>query len=92
MTIKSDTKNSCGVSARIDNAIMAVSGIFLFILILGFCFSGPRCAGLPCTNSDGTAASIQFIHNNQTQEGDTITVPAGTFSWTKKLRSPKQLR
>jgi hypothetical protein len=32
--------------------------------------------------SDGTPQNIQFIHNNQAVDGDTITIPSGTFSWT----------
>ena len=36
-------------------------------------------------NSDGTVQNIQAIHNNQAVDGDTIMVPAGTFSWTARL-------
>src|SRR5437773_7198259 len=36
-------------------------------------------------NSDGTVQNIQAIHNNQAADGDTIMVPAGTFSWTARL-------
>jgi FG-GAP-like repeat len=32
--------------------------------------------------SNGTAGSVQSIHNNQARNGDTITLPAGTFVWT----------
>ena len=32
--------------------------------------------------SDGTPQNIQFIHDNQVVDGDTITIPSGTFSWT----------
>jgi FG-GAP-like repeat len=31
--------------------------------------------------SDGTAQNIQYLHNNFAQDGDTITLPAGTFRW-----------
>jgi len=59
---------------------MKVSGILLSILILsGFC--APRC-GATVYYSNGTAASVQFIHNNQARNGDTITLPAGIFAWT----------
>ena len=29
--------------------------------------------------SDGTPQNIQFIHDNRAVDGDTITLPAGTF-------------
>jgi hypothetical protein len=32
--------------------------------------------------SDGTPQNIQFIHDNRAVDGDTITLPAGTFPWT----------
>ena len=32
--------------------------------------------------SDGTEANIQSIHDNQAHNGDTITLPAGTKTWT----------
>jgi hypothetical protein len=32
--------------------------------------------------SDGTAANVQFVHDVQAADGDTITLPAGTFNWT----------
>jgi hypothetical protein len=40
-------------------------------------------------NSDGTVQNIQAIHNNQAVDGDTIIVPAGTFSWTARLNITK---
>ena len=35
--------------------------------------------------SDGTVESVQYIHNYQAADGDTITVPSGTFTWTTQL-------
>jgi hypothetical protein len=35
--------------------------------------------------SDGTQASIQAIDTNQAHDGDTITLPAGTFQWSGKI-------
>ena len=32
-------------------------------------------------HSDGSAASVQQIHNTQAHDGDTITIPAGNFTW-----------
>ncbi len=40
-------------------------------------------------NSDGTVQNIQAIHNNQAVDGDTIMIPAGTFSWTARLNITK---
>src|SRR4030095_12725923 len=40
-------------------------------------------------NSDGTVQNIQAIHNNQAHDGDTITLPAGIFSWTARLNITK---
>lgn len=33
-------------------------------------------------NSDGTAASVRYLHDNFAQDGDTITLPLGTFTWS----------
>jgi hypothetical protein len=69
---------------------MKVSGnVLAFILILsGFC--GPRC-GAAVYHSNGTQQSVQFIHNHQAQNGDTITLPTGTFSWTGTLTFTKAI-
>ena len=66
---------------------MKASGILLFILILiGFC--APRC-GATVYHSDGSAASVQDIHDVQAVDGDTITLPAGTFSWATTVTITK---
>ena len=39
--------------------------------------------------SDGSAANIQLIHDTQAQDGDTIMLPAGTFSWTQVVKIRK---
>jgi len=52
----------------------------IFILTLSG-FFGPRC-GATVYHSNGTAESVQFFHDNQAQNGDTITLPAGIFAWT----------
>src|SRR5206468_8279319 len=51
-----------------------------FVLILSGMFA-LRC-GAAVYHSNGTAANIQQIHDTQAVDGDTITLPAGTFSWT----------
>jgi hypothetical protein len=59
---------------------MKAWGNLLFIFILnGFC--ALRC-GATVYHSDGSAASVQQIHNAQAVNGDTITLPAGAFTWT----------
>src|SRR5439155_7717765 len=59
---------------------MKGAGTLLLTLILSG-FSAPA-AFATTWPSDGTAASVQSIHNNQAQNGDTITLPAGIFAWT----------
>jgi hypothetical protein len=39
-------------------------------------------------HSDGSAASVQGLHN-QVLNGDTITIPAGTFTWTTRVTITK---
>src|SRR5947208_9690545 len=40
-------------------------------------------------NSDGTATSVQYLHDNLAHDGDTITLPAGAFTWTTGVRLAK---
>src|SRR6266403_6308622 len=67
---------------------MKVSGIVLFIFILTG-FSGPRCEAT-VYNSNGSAASVQALHNGA-HNGDTITVPAGTFTWANRVSITKAI-
>jgi hypothetical protein len=39
-------------------------------------------AGAATWNSDGTRSSVQSIHDTVAANGDTITIPSGTFEWT----------
>jgi hypothetical protein len=39
--------------------------------------------------SDGTPQNIQFIHDNQATDGDTITLPAGAFTWSTHVTITK---
>jgi hypothetical protein len=41
-------------------------------------------------HSDGSAASVQGLHN-QVLNGDTITIPAGTFTWRTKVTISKSI-
>jgi hypothetical protein len=54
-------------------------GILLLALFLGVCVAS-HCEAT-VYNSDGTAAGAQYLHDNFAQNGDTITVPSGSFSW-----------
>src|SRR5512133_1011999 len=67
---------------------MKMSGkILLFVLILSGLFA-PR-SEATVYNSNGSAANIQFIHDTQAVDGDTITLPAGTFTCTSRLEITK---
>ena len=66
---------------------MNVSGkILLFILVFSG-FSALRC-GATVYHSDGSAASVQGLHN-AVLNGDTITLPAGTFTWRTRVNLTK---
>src|SRR6266478_6347127 len=41
--------------------------------------------------SDGSVTSIQTIHGTLAVDGDTITLPAGTFTWTTTLTISKAI-
>ena len=68
---------------------MNVSGkILLFILVFSG-FSALRC-GATVYHSDGSAASVQGLHN-AVLNGDTITLPAGTFTWASGVNITKAI-
>jgi hypothetical protein len=77
-------------AARLEDryaAVMKVSGnILLFSLILGG-VCAPRC-GATVYYSNGSVANVQALHNIAS-EGDKITLPPGTFSWTSRLNITK---
>ena len=50
----------------------------------------PRC-GATVYNSDGSAASVQGLHD-AALNGDTITLPAGTFTWTTGVTISKAIK
>jgi hypothetical protein len=68
---------------------MKDAGTLLLTLILSG-FSAPA-AFATTWPSDGTAASVQAIDNNQAQNGDTITVPTGTFTWASRVTITKAI-
>src|SRR4029077_14683014 len=51
----------------------------LLALFLGICFAS-HCEAT-VYHSDGSAINVQFIHDTLAQNGDTITLPVGTFTW-----------
>src|SRR5215467_5258628 len=53
---------------------------FLAALVLGIAFA-PH-SGATVWPSDGSEANVQAINDTNAQDGDTITLPAGTFIWT----------
>jgi hypothetical protein len=58
-----------------------------FVILILSGFATPRC-GATVQNSDGSVASVQALHN-AAHDGDTITLPAGTFDWTAKVTITK---
>ena len=40
-------------------------------------------------NSDGSSTNIQYTHDTLAQNGDTITVPVGTFTWSTRVTITK---
>jgi hypothetical protein len=63
-----------------------VKAAALVIFILSG-FVAPRC-GAAVHNSDGTETNVQALLN-AAHDGDTIMLPAGTFSWTAPLKITK---
>jgi hypothetical protein len=68
---------------------MKILGIVFFTLILTG-FLAPQCRAA-IYQSNGTAANVQSIHNNQAHNGDTITLPAGILPWTTRVTISKAI-
>jgi hypothetical protein len=67
---------------------MKVSGkIFLFVLIASGFFT--QYSGATVYRSNGSVSNVQALHDYYARDGDTITLPAGTFSWTSRLNIKK---
>ncbi|HEY1581367.1 MAG TPA: hypothetical protein VGF82_30225, partial [Terracidiphilus sp.] len=58
---------------------MKRTGTLLLALFSGICFAS-HCEAT-VYHSDGSAINVQFIHDTLAQNGDTITLPPGTFTW-----------
>src|SRR4051794_29169943 len=69
-------------------AWLRISATASVILILSG-FSVPRC-GATVYQSDGSVPSVQALHN-AAHDGDAITLPAGTFTWTSRLNITKSI-
>src|SRR5215475_3584994 len=48
---------------------------------LFLCIAFAAHLGATVYHSDGSAANVQAIHDTNAHDGDTITLPAGTFIW-----------
>src|SRR5204863_2646450 len=59
----------------------------LAALFLGIAFA-PH-SGATVYQSDGSDANVQAIHDTNAHDGDTITLPAGTFIWTAGVNLTK---
>src|SRR6266481_6779561 len=68
---------------------MKACGIFVSILVLSG-FSG-RC-GATVYHSNGTPENVEFVHDTQAHDGDTITLPAGTFTWASPVMITKAIK
>jgi hypothetical protein len=66
-----------------------IGNLLLGLILYGF-------VSLPCEatiyNSDGTSANVQYLHDHSAQLGDTITLPAGTFTWTAGVTLAKSIK
>lgn len=49
------------------------------------------CALATVYDSDGSSTNIQYIHDTLAQNGDTITLPAGTFTWSTHVHVTKNI-
>ena len=78
--LHSETAPSSGISPRRVNVTA-----FVILILCGL--SAPRC-GAKVYDSDGSVANVQALHA-AAHDGDTITLPAGTFSWASRLNITK---
>ncbi|SRR6266545_2970531 len=68
---------------------MNVSGKILLCIIVSSGLSALRCGGA-VYQSNGSAPSVQGLHN-AALNGDTITLPAGTFTWSTPVTISKAI-
>jgi hypothetical protein len=65
--------------------VRTLGAILCTLLLSGF--FAPRC-GATTYHSDGSAASVQACINSAS-DGDTVTIPAGTFTWLRGITITK---
>jgi hypothetical protein len=87
MAIHSDTSEACPSRGSLSRN--RARGIFFFALILGG-FLTPPC-GAAVHQSDGSAANVESLHR-RASNGDTITLPAGTFTWSTPVTISKAIK
>ena len=87
MAIDSDANHGCALRDSIS--CNRTSGIVLLTLLLSHFFAS-HCAGATY-ESDGSAASVQSLHRRVTN-GDTITLPPGTFTWSTSVTISKAIK
>jgi hypothetical protein len=68
---------------------MKTPGTLLLALFLGLCLASHCEATI--YYSDGSAANVQAVHN-AALNGDTITLPAGTFTWSTGVTITKGMK
>jgi FG-GAP-like repeat len=69
--------------------VMNVLGKILVFILLSSGFCAARC-GATIYYSNGSAANVQALHN-AALNGDTITLPAGMFTWSRPVTISKAI-
>ena len=69
---------------------MKTLGLLLFTVALSSLL--PRPCSAAVFNSDGSAADVQTIHDTWAQNGDTITLPVGQFTWSTPVTISKGIK
>src|SRR5207249_10835354 len=81
------TRNMKSAAVFVNRKIAKTIGT-LTLILSGF--SSPRC-GATVYHSDGSAANVQALLN-AALDGDTITLPAGTFTWSTPVTISKAIK
>ena len=68
---------------------MKRTGTLLLLAFILYSFSVSR-SGATIYHSNGSAASVRALHNSA-HDGDTITLPVGTFTWTTGVTISKAI-
>jgi hypothetical protein len=77
----------CHQHLKTHPTIMKLSRICLFIVVLSG-FSALRCEAA-VYHSNGSVSNVQTLHDYYAHDGDTITLPSGRFTWTRRLTLTK---